>query len=434
MKGSLNNIAAAGKAASIHMQALSTGIKNSALEAMAIALRENKDYILQENQKDVSAAEKAMSDGVLQPSLYKRLLIDEEKIESMASGLESIIKLDDPVGQVLEKLELDSGLILTKQSCPIGLLGIIFESRPDVVPQVMGLSLKSGNAVIFKGGKEALFSNRVLFEVLYSAAIKSGVSENFAAIIETREDVSKMLELDRYFDLFIPRGSNQLVRSIMENTRVPVLGHADGICNMYIEKSADTGKAIPLVVDAKTQYPAVCNAIENLLIHEDIAPTFLLEVGKALIEKGVELRGDKKSCAIMPSISAASETDWSTEYNDLVLAVKIVSDTEEAIDFINTYGSSHTDAIVTSSEEEAAVFRMMVDSSSVLVNASTRFADGFRYGRGAEIGISTNKTHARGPVGLEGLVIYKYFLDGDGHIVEDYTGSNAKKFLHKRLK
>ena len=422
------------KNASIEMLGLNTEVKNTALEAMAAALLEESETILAANSEDAEKAARDLEAGRLSNSLYKRLLVDEGKLRGMAEGLTSIARLEDPVGRVQEELELDSGLILTRVSTPLGLLGIIFESRPDVVPQVMGLSVKSSNTVIFKGGSEAARTNKALFTVLYNAGIKAGLPENFSALIETRDDVANMLELDDCFDLIIPRGSNELVRSIMENTRVPVLGHADGICTMFLDRDADSAMAIALAVDAKTQYPAVCNAIENLLIHRDIAGDILPPLVTAMMEKGVELRGDTACTAIIPSMKPASDEDWSTEYNDLILSVKIVGDVKEAVDFINGYGSGHTDAIVTSSEKSAAFFRQMVDSSSVMVNASTRFADGFRYGKGAEIGISTNKTHARGPVGLEGLVIYKYLLNGNGHTVTEYSGENGRSFTHKRLR
>lgn len=430
-RNSIIETARQAQSAAIRMQSLPLEIRNQALLDMAGALRENSGTILEANRKDCAGAGKEVEAGRMANSLYKRLIIDDDKLEGMALGLESMAGLPDPVGRVLEKTRLDENLILSKVSCPIGVLGIIFESRPDVVPQVMGLCLKSGNSVLFKGGKEALHSNRALFEVLYAAGIKAGLPEWFASLLETRQDVAEMLKLDQYFDLFIPRGSNSLVRSIMENTRVPVLGHADGVCNMYLAAGSDTIMAVNLAVDAKTQYPAVCNAIENLLVDRQAAERLLPPLTKALMDKGVELRGDDASRAIIPSMKAATEQDWSTEYNDLVLAVKVVDGVEQAIDFINSFGSGHTDAIVTDDREQAALFQAMVDSASVMVNASTRFADGYRYGKGAEIGISTNKTHARGPVGLEGLVIYKYLLEGTGQTVASYCGPEARPFLHQ---
>lgn len=429
----LQESAARGKNAAIAMLGVEEEIRNAALQAMADILLAETGRILEENARDAAAARKDVDTGRLSGSLYKRLLLDREKIRGMAEGLRSIAALPDPVNQVQKKTLLDEGLVLTRLSTPLGLLGIIFESRPDVVPQVMGLAVKSANAVIFKGGSEAAASNRILFELLYQAGLKAGLPEHFAGMVSTREDVANMLRLDEYFDLLIPRGSNSLVRSIMENTRIPVLGHADGICTLYVDGAADPEMAVRIAVDAKTQYPAVCNAIENLLVDESLAPAFLPLVAAALMERGVELRGDAAARALVPSMKPATEEDWETEYNDLILAVKLVSGVEEAVAFINTCGSGHTDAIVTASPERARFFRTMVDSSSVMVNASTRFADGYRYGLGAEIGISTNKTHARGPVGLEGLVIYKYLLEGNGQVVAEYNGPDGKPFLHRPL-
>lgn len=430
---SVEKLAALSKAAAVEMQSLDAEVKNQALQSMASALRCNMASLLAANAQDCSDAEAAVASGSLSLSLYKRLVLNEAKIEDMALGLESIALLPDPVGVVQEKLLLDDGLYLTKITCPIGLLGIIFESRPDVVPQVMGLALKSGNAVIFKGGSEAGRTNAVLFDLLYDAALAAGVPSKFAGLVKTREEVSEILRLDSYFSLLIPRGSNELVRSIMDNTRIPVLGHADGICHMYIDRDADPEKAVRLIVDAKTQYPAVCNAIENLLIDRQILTGMLPGIVRAMRDKNVELRGDDTVCAADESIQHASDEDWDTEYNDLVLSIAAVDGVSSAVDFINLHGSGHTDAIVTENRETAKYFQEYVDSATVAVNASTRFADGFRYGKGAEIGISTNKTHARGPVGLEGLVIYKYLLSGDGHVVADYSGADARSFKHTRL-
>jgi len=389
-----------GKVAATVLLSTSRELKDNALLKMAESLDHNRDLILRANSKDGEEAKKALITGELSNSLYKRLLLDDAKISTMVEGLQSIVKLDDPVGKELMRLELADGLILSKVTTPIGLLGIIFESRPDVVPQVMGLSV--------------------------------GLPANFSSLMETREDVSGILDLDEYFDLLIPRGSNELVKYIKENTKIPVLGHTDGICTMYVEKTADLQMAVDLVVDSKTQYPAVCNAIENLLIDEQIVADFLPLVVKALREKGVELLGSQAVMALDSSIGLAAVDEWAKEYNDLILSIDLVSGVDEAIDFINRYGSGHTDAIVTTSDEKATKFQNSVDSSSVVVNASTRFADGFRYGMGAEIGISTNKTHARGPVGLEGMVIYKFKLKGNGHLVSDFV--EPGKFSHRLLK
>jgi len=421
----------AGKArqAALQLQDIAHDHRVEALRSMARAIRVHSAEILRENALDCLDA-KASGLGM---SLYKRLELDEAKIEQMAVGLESVTALPDPVGVLQEKIELDSGLVLEKVSCPLGVLAIIFESRPDVVPQVVGLSVKSGNAVIFKGGSEALRSNRVLHHLLHEAGVQAGLPDGFACIVESREAVSALLQMDDSIDLIIPRGSNALVRSIMDSTRIPVLGHADGICTMYLDSQADHALAVRLVHDAKTQYPAVCNAIENLLVHCSRVDDLLPAVIQDLIDTGVEIRGDRDVCNLFPGVRAADEADWDTEYNDLILSVKIVDSLDEAIEFINLHGSGHTDAIVTGSDEAASRFVRRVDSSSVMVNASTRFADGYRYGKGAEIGISTNKTHARGPVGLEGLVIYKYVLRGEGQCVADYSGAHARSYTHRKI-
>lgn len=422
-------LATRAREASLVLQDTGHEVRVAALRAMARAIREQAGTILRENELDCETARKQ---GLGQ-SLYKRLALDGDKIEQMAIGLESVTGLPDPVGVLQEEIELDQGLILDKVSCPLGVIAIVFESRPDVVPQVIGLSVKSSNAVIFKGGSEALHSNRVLFQILEQAGIAAGLPDGFAGMVESRDDVKALLKLDDYIDLIIPRGSNALVRSIMDSTRIPVLGHADGICTMYVDKDADLQMAVRLVHDAKVQYPAVCNAIENLLVHRQVAGTVLPRILEDLRGASVEIRGDSTVCALLPDALPADEADWDTEYNDLILSVRVVESLDEATAFINAHGSGHSDAIVTGSDEAARRFVRRVDSSSVMVNASTRFADGYRYGKGAEIGISTNKTHARGPVGLEGLVIYKYILRGSGQCVADYTGAHARSYTHRRI-
>lgn len=431
------------KRASIILASRSTEEKNRALEAMVVALDSNRDSILQENEKDVSVAESLVAKGDLSKALLKRLIVTDSKIDAMIDGINDVIGLVDPVGRTQETLELDEGLELYRISAPIGLIGVIFESRPDVIPQIMSLCLKSGNATVFKGGSEAARSNRALFEILVSA-IESveGIPIEAFQLMETREDVSAILDLDDQIDLLIPRGSNQFVRYIQDNTRIPVLGHASGICHAYVDEEADLEKAWNVCLDSKVQYAAVCNAVETLLVHFKIAEEFLPEMARRLREKGVELRCDPSSFELLTGIEKvekdrivpATEEDWATEYNDLILTVGTVDSMEEAIDHINIYGSHHTDAIVTESRESASKFASLVDSSSVMVNCSTRFADGFRYGKGAEVGISTNKIHARGPVGMEGLMIYKYVLIGKGQIVADYTGPGARRFTHTWLK
>ncbi len=428
------------KRASIILASVSTDTKNAALEAMAQALDDNRDKILEANRKDVETAEKLKRKGELSQALVDRLKVSDSKISGMIEGIRDVIKLNDPVGKTLDALELDQGLELYQVSCPIGLIGVIFEARPDVVPQVMSLCLKSGNATTFKGGSEALNSNRVIFDILNEAAESvKGMPSGAFQLMETREEVNDILRLDAYIDLLIPRGSNSFVKYIQDNTRIPVLGHADGICHIYVDEEADLSKAYDVCFDSKVQYPAVCNAMETLLVNETIAEKFLPKMARMYDEAEVEMRCDEASFSILEkidflkSIARATEDDWKTEYNDLTLSIRIVGSMEEAIEHINNYGSHHTDAIITENDLRKKRFTDLIDSSSVMLNASTRFADGFRYGKGAEVGISTNKIHARGPVGMEGLLIYKYILVGNGDKVADYAGPEAKKFTHRKL-
>jgi glutamate-5-semialdehyde dehydrogenase len=430
------------KRASIILASKPTGMKNRALEAMAEALDASRDRIIRENAKDVALAEELVANGEMSRALLKRLLVTDPKIDAMIAGIKDVIELEDPVGKTLEAIELDEGLNLYQVSAPIGLIGVIFESRPDVIPQIMSLCLKSGNATVFKGGSEAVRSNRALFEILVEAmGSVEGIPTDAFQLMETREDVSAILDLDQYIDLLIPRGSNQFVQYIQDNTRIPVLGHASGICHVYVDGMADLEKAWEVSLDSKVQYAAVCNAVETLLVHSGIAEKFLPAMAQRLLEKGVELRCDRASLQLLTGadwldksdIVSATEEDWETEYNDLVISIRVVSSMEKAIDHINSFGSHHTDAIVTESKENASKFVSLVDSSSVMVNCSTRFADGYRYGKGAEVGISTNKIHARGPVGMEGLMIYKYVLIGDGQVVADYSGPEGRKFTHRKL-
>ncbi len=428
------------KSASIPLASVHCTVKDRALTAMASALNSNREKIISINKKDIAAAEKLVEAGRLSKALLKRLKVDDSKIDEMIAGIKDVIKFEDPVGKTLSALELDSGLELYQVSCPIGAIGVIFESRPDVVPQIMSLCLKSGNATIFKGGSEAAHSNRSIFDVLLNAIENTeGMPKGAFALMETREEVNEMLKLDEYINLIIPRGSNEFVKYIQDNTRIPVLGHSAGICHVYVDNEADMKKAIDICFDAKVQYPAVCNAMETLLVHKDISKKFLPDIGRRYNEAGVELRCDERSfemlkdMGFLKAIIHATLEDWKTEYNDLILSIRVVDSLEEGIDHINTYGSHHTDAIVTENRMNASKFIELVDSSSVMWNASTRFSDGFRYGKGAEVGISTNKIHARGPVGMEGLLIYKYALLGNGNKVADYVGKNARKYTHKKL-
>jgi glutamate-5-semialdehyde dehydrogenase len=424
----IKQTAARAKAASIYLAAAKGEVKNRALAEIAKALEVNADRIVEANRRDIAQAERDKLAG----PLLKRLRFDAEKIADVCRGIQSLIDLPDPVGRTLSATELDAGLELYKVSCPIGVIGVIFESRPDALVQISSLCLKSANAVLLKGGSEAANTNRILADVIAQASEDAGMPEGWLGLLETRSDVAQMLALDEYIDLIVPRGSNEFVRHIMDNTHIPVLGHADGICHVYVDADADLEMAVNITVDSKCQYVAVCNAAETLLVHKDIAKQFLPPLKKALDRKGVEIRGCKRTAEVI-DVLAADEQDWKTEYLDLILSVKVVDDVDAAIEHINRYGSAHTDAIVTNNRQTAARFMDLVDSADVFFNCSTRFSDGFRYGLGAEVGISTNKIHARGPVGLEGLLIYKWRLIGNGHIVADYSGPNAKPFTHRTL-
>lgn len=421
------NAAKKARKASIKLAAMDTESKNKALEAIMKALELNLDKIKVANEIDIQNSEK---EKVAQP-LIKRLRFDENKVQDVNAGIKSLIDLKDPVGDIQLQTELDDDLILTRMACPIGVIGVIFESRPDALVQISTLCLKSGNAILLKGGSEAKETNRILFELIEKVSIEAGMPEGWIALMETREDVNSILEMDAYIDLLIPRGSNSFVQYIMKNTNIPVMGHADGICHTFVDESAKIDMAVNLVVDSKTQYVVVCNALETLLVHERIADQFLPALKEAFDQKNVEIRGCEKTRAII-SCEVATEEDWQTEYLDYILSIKVVSDVEEAIVHINTYGSGHTDTIITEDSVNKKLFMTLVDSANVFHNASTRFSDGFKYGFGAEVGISTSKIHARGPVGLEGLLIYKYQLEGKGQIVSDYA-SKEKSFKHRRL-
>ncbi len=425
---SISEIAAAAKSASIGFTAVGSDEKNKALTEIARALRQRSVEIIAANEEDLSAAEKNNLAG----PLLKRLKFDEGKITQTIAGIESLIKLDDPVGTTLSATELDAGLELFKVSCPIGVIGVVFESRPDALVQISTLCLKSGNAVLLKGGSEAANTNRILVETIAQASEKAGLPKGWIQLLETRQDVARMLALDESIDLIIPRGSNEFVRYIMDNTNIPVLGHADGICHVYVDGDADLDMAVNIAVDSKCQYVAVCNAAETLVVDSAIAEEFLPKAKAALEQRGVELRGCEKTASII-DVKPATEDDFSTEYLDYILSIKIVDGLNAAIEHINRYGSKHTDAIVTADKAKAERFMALVDSANVFVNCSTRFSDGFRYNLGAEVGISTNKIHARGPVGLEGLLIYKWKMFGTGQTVADYSGPNAKKFTHKKI-
>ncbi|MBO7564622.1 MAG: glutamate-5-semialdehyde dehydrogenase [Clostridiales bacterium] len=414
------------KQASFSMAVLPTEVKDKALLAIADALTANKEAIFSANAQDM---ENAKNTDLPMP-LQKRLLFDEHKLSDVVEGLKSLTKLSDPVGKELLKTELDDDLVLTRVSCPIGVLGIIFESRPDALVQIASLALKSGNACCLKGGSEALNSNRILFEVIEKASIEAGLPKGWIVLMESRTDVAEMLLLDQYIDLIIPRGSNSFVQYIMQHSSIPVMGHADGVCHLYIHEKADEAMALSIAVDSKTQYVAVCNACETILVDESIAKDFLPKLAKALSEKNVTIYGCEKTKAILPEVQDVEE--WHHEYLDYKVSIKVVSGLDEAIDHINRFGSGHTESIVTADRAVAEEFMDRVASGNAFWNCSTRFSDGFRYGFGAEVGISTSKLHARGPVGLDGLVTYKYKVRGNGNLVADYASGN-RKFTHKHI-
>ncbi len=430
----IDAICAAAREAALALAPLPEGERNAALASMADAIEREAGAILEANAADLAAAEKAVAAGEMSEPILKRLALNGEKVREIARGVRAVAALPDPVGAADFAMLLDEGLRLRRVACPLGVIAAIFESRPDALVQIASLCVKSGNAVILKGGREAAHSNRKLTEVLRGALSQnSRVPAGAIQQVEAREDAAALLSRDGDIDLIVPRGSNEFVSYIKEHSRIPVLGHADGICHLYVDASADMDMAVTLAVDSKTQYVAVCNAIETLLVHREAAEAFLPKAAAALREKGVELRGCERTREILSDATSATEEDWKTEYLDLVLAVRVVADLDEAIAHINRYGSRHTEAIAATDEAAARAFMDRVDAASVMWNASTRFADGYRFGLGAEVGIATDKIHARGPVGLEGLVIYKYRLTGEGHTVADYEGPGARAFLHRPL-
>ena len=401
--------------------------RRDALNQMADSLVNYSDEILEANDYDFNNAKKK---GISQ-SLLSRLKLSKDKLLHGIEGVRKVRDLSDPIGQVQINKKLASGLILQRKTVPIGVIGVIFESRPDAFIQISSLALRSGNAAILKGGSEASQTNEAIFNALRSGLNKSSLDGNALCLLTSRKDSLSMLHLDKEISLIIPRGSNELVKFIQSNTRIPVLGHADGICHLYIDYESDINLGIKVALDSKVQYPAACNAIETLLIHKDIAKEFLSKAIPIFDSQKIELRGDSKSISFGVKLSAESQ-DWSTEYLDLILSVKIVDDLNDAIEHIQTFGSKHTDGIITDNYKTASLFMNAVDSAGVFHNCSTRFADGFRYGFGAEVGISTQSLPPRGPVGLEGLVTYKYFLTGEGHIVDDFS-SGKEKFIHEDL-
>jgi glutamate-5-semialdehyde dehydrogenase len=414
---------------------LSTLAKDIALETIAIALERHFDAILAANGEDTVRGKQMVANGEMTESLYQRLVLNKEKLNGMISGVRTVRELDDPSGKILDKTLLDTGLVLEKVTCPLGLLAIIFEARPDAITQISALAIKSGNGVILKGGAEVERTMKAVLIAIHEGLRDAGVPEGAVSAVYGRDAVATLLKLDDVIDLVIPRGSNALVQAIQKNTQIPVLGHADGVCHVYVDADADLKMATAVAVDSKVQYPAVCNAAETILVHRAIAAEFLPKVAEVLRANSVRLRGDLETELLLQGVSMelVQDDEWHTEYSDLVVAIRVVESMDMAIDHINRWGSHHTDAIMTESKAAAARFMSEVDSATVCHNCSTRFADGFRFGLGAEVGISTSKLHARGPVGLEGLVTYKYKLNGSGQVVKDYVGAHAKPFLHRHL-
>ena len=432
------------KAAPI-LAASSVETRNNALELIAEALEANKEAIFEANAKDLAYAE----ENNIAASIIKRLKYDMSKLTDSISGLKGLQKLDDPIGKVSMKRELDYDLILEKISVPIGVIGVIFEARPDALIQVASLCIKSGNCAVLKGGKETVNTNKVMFDLIKEAVIKAGLPEDCLLQVTQHNEIDELLKCDEEIDLIIPRGSNKFVRYIMDNTKIPVMGHSDGICHIYVDESVDMDMALSVILDAKKQYAAACNAVETVLINRKIAPVFLPVLCEMLHNEDIRINGTKEVAEMLSNaviserntsttplgtedIGVMNEDEFAREYNDYEISLKLVDDADEAIEHINYFGSHHTDAIITTDKNTAKKFTQMVDSAGVYVNCSTRFADGYRYGFGAEVGISTGKLHARGPVGLDGLVTYKYTLHGEGNIVTDYA-SGERHFTHKDI-
>lgn len=400
--------------ASRKLATFDTDHKNRILSAMAAELEASRSTIQSANQKDLAAAkEKGISNALLD-----RLSLTDSRIDSMIEGFYRVIKLDDPIGKILAEFKKENGLLIQKKRVPIGVIGIIYESRPNVTADIAALCIKTSNAVIFRGGSDAIYSNQAITNALLKAGQSEGLPENALQLISTtdRDAIRELVQLEGIIDLVIPRGGKGLIKTVMQYARVPIIKHYHGICHIYVDASADIEKALAICENAKCQRPGVCNAVETVLIHEKIAPVFLPRLAALLQERGVELRGDKKACEIVSSLQAADEKDWDTEYLDLILSIKIVNNTQEAIHHINTHGSHHSDAIISQDQNAQTCFLNEVDSAAVYANASTRFTDGMEFGMGAEIGISTDKLHARGPMGLEELTTYKYIILGEGQV------------------
>ena len=434
MSEAVRALAQAAKQAARCVASSSMEQRNQVLQDVARALERSAPEILAANAQDVAEAEPALRRGEISKALIDRLKLSPQKLQSMIDGVRAVVALSDPIGRVLDRIELDEGLELEKVSCPLGLLAVIFEARPDAVTQIGALAIKSANAVILKPGREVERTARVIVENIRAALRSQAIPEALVTNIQQRAEVSELLKLDDLIDLVIPRGGYDLVRYVQSNSRIPVLGHSEGVCHIYVDAAADFDMALDIIDDAKTDYPAVCNAVETVLVDHAIAAKFLPLLAARMKEKGVRLRGSAEVVNAIRDVAVEpiAENEWHTEYGDLILALKVVSGVNEAIDHIQRFGSAHTDAIVTNDLNTANTFLQRVDSAGVFHNASTRFADGYRYGFGAEVGISTSRLHARGPVGLDGLTTYKYILRGHGQVARDYQGPRARPFLHRR--
>jgi len=435
-KEPVGQIALKAKKISQKLASLDTDSKNRILARISEILSNKRNLIAKANQDDVNAADVMVKEGTLTTPLLNRLKLNDEKIDQLSIYLEEVAKLQDPVGKKQYAMKLSEELDLVRISCPIGVVAIIFESRPEVVIQVTALSLKSGNAAILKGGREASNTNRVLYDIIAEVLDEFELT-GAVNLIETREDVVGLLSHDYLIDLIIPRGSNEFVKYIQDNTKIPVLGHSSGICHIYLDHKCNPDIAIPVITDAKIDYPSACNAVETLLVNQALHQSILVDVLRELDSNGIKIKGCTKTIEIAKAndiiIEPASDEDWTTEYSDLILSIKIVPSIEDAVEHINIFGSHHTDSIITEDNDAAEFFLSNTDSGCVFHNVSTRFSDGYVFGLGAEVGISTNKTHSRGPVGLEGMVIYKYLLRGNGHIRGTFSGAQAKRFLHQPL-
>ena len=420
----MKEIAKKVKADSFLLMASSNEMRNTCLKNIIENLKKDKEHILAQNKRDI---ENAKNENI-SSSILSRLLFDEHKMDTVIAGINDLIKMADPIGRITLKRELDEGLVLTRTTTPIGVIGVIFEARPDALVQIASLCIKSGNAAILKGGSEALLTNRALFESIKRAVKDSNLPEHALVQLEARSDVSELLSCYEYVDLLIPRGSNSFVKYIMDNTSIPVMGHADGICHTYVDEEFDLDKSIRILVDAKTQYPSACNTTETILVHKNAVDKLFPSLNKAFNDAKIKVFAHENIIDKFDNAVLATDNSFHTEYLEKTVNVKTVDNIDEAINHINTYGSHHTDAILTNIDSNADYFMNRVDSANVYKNCSTRFADGFRYGFGAEVGISTGKLHARGPVGLEGLCTYKYKLYGNGDIVADYA--DGKKEFH----